>query len=266
MKSITQSLSRKVEFVILPPLGAKIPGLFRSVEVNDRLHAAFLRSMQKFRGDIYVQDGAVRPEQLTTDGRHYLPVDEESWHVLTLNEEGKICACLRLHQEQGTPPFEKLPVSDSALTHCPTWGGKLRVAVESEIANARAARIPFGDIGGWAIAPERRRTLEPLRTILAGYGLAQHLGGILGIATATCKHGSATILRKLGLFQLPTDGEGIPSYYDPHYRSEMEVLGFDSRRPNPKYRKWVRELSALLSTAPVVCARRSLAEIGRAHV
>lgn len=260
MKSITQSVSsKKVEFVILPPVGAKVPGVFQAVESNDWLHAAFLTSMQRFRGEIYLQDGAVRPEHLTSDGRHYLPIDEESWHVLTLNEDRKICACLRLHQERAPKPFDELPISHAALTHCPTWGRKLRVAVESEIANASAARIRFGDVGGWAIAPERRRTLEPLRTILAAYGLAQHLGGFLGIATATCKHGSAPILRKLGLSPLEADGQTIPVYYDPHYSSEMEVLRFDSRRPNPKYRGWIGELRSLLSGAPVVCAQRSLA-------
>lgn len=214
--------------------------------------------MQRFRGEIYLQDGAVRPENLTTDGRHYLPVDEESWHVLTLNEERKICACLRLHQERTTRQFEQLPVSHSALGNCPTWGGRLRQAVESEIATASAAQIRFGDVGGWAIAPERRRTLEPLRTILAAYGLAQHLGGFLGIATATCKHGSATILRKLGLSPLQANGEDMPVYYDPHYSSEMEVLRFDSRRPNPKYWDWIGELRLLLSSAPVVMAQQSL--------
>jgi len=255
LKSIIQSLSDKqVEFVILPPIGARIPGVFQAVETNDRLHAAFLAAMQRFRGEIYLQDGAIQEQQLTIDGRHHLPVDEESWHVLTLNE-GRTCACLRIHQEPASRNFEGLPVSHSALTKCPTWGAKLRQAVESEIADARTARLHFGDVGGWAIAPSRRRTLEPLRTILAGYSLMQHLGGVAGIVTATCKHGSSQILRKLGLRPLQSHGETIPSYYDPHYHSEMEVLRFDSRRPNPKYRTWIAELGARLANAPLICSQ-----------
>jgi hypothetical protein len=262
VKSITHSFSSKhVDFIILAPIGATIPGAFKLVGSNDWLHAAFLTSMQRFRGKIYLEDGAVRPEHLTTDGRHYLPVDEESWHILTLNEESKICACLRVHQQAAEPTFEELPVSQSALSDCPTWGVKLRKAVESEIVKAGAAQLGFGDIGGWAIAAERRRTLEPLRTILAGFGLTQHLGNLLGIATATCKHGSAPILRKLGLSPLQAGEETIPVYFDPHYNSEMELLRFDSRRPNPKYRKWVGELRALLSIAPVISAQRSLAKV-----
>jgi hypothetical protein len=263
LKSITQSLcDRPAEFVILPPIGARVPGVFEAVETSDRLHAELLSSAQRFRGGIYLQDGAVRPQQLTDDGRHELPVDAESWHVLTLDPEGRICACLRVHQEAPGRGFERLPVSQSALTHCPDWGGKLRQAVESEIASAREAQLHFGDVGGWAIAPERRRTLEPLRTILAGYSLMQQLGGVAGIVTATCKHGSAQILRKLGLRSLQADGEVIPGYYDPHYNSEMEVLSFDSRRPNPRYKAWIAELRGVLSTAPVIRAESRVRNTG----
>jgi hypothetical protein len=257
LKSITQSLcDRPAEFVILPPIGASVPGAFEAVETSDRLHAELLSSAQRFRGGIYLEDGAIRPQQLTADGRHELPVDEESWHILTLDHEGGICACLRVHQEMAGRDFERLPVSQSALTRCPDWGGKLRQAVESEIASARDAQLHFGDVGGWAIAAERRRTLEPLRTILAGYSLMQHLGGVAGVVTATCKHGSSQILRKLGLRPLQAGGETIPGYYDPHYDSEMEVLSFDSRRPNPRYKAWIAELRGVLSSAPVIRAER----------
>jgi hypothetical protein len=255
LKSITQSLSNKAaEFVILPPIGAFIPRVFQTVENSDRLHGELLSSTQRFRGAIYLQDGAVREQQLTADGRHALPVDEESWHVVTLDEAGKICACLRVHQQLGVQSFDDLPVSRASISQCPSWGSKIRQAVESEIHGAHTAGLRFGDVGGWAIAPERRRTLEPLRTILAGYSVMQLLGGVVGIATATCKHGSAQILRKLGLRPLEADGETIPGYYDHHYDSEMEVLRFDSRHPNPRYRTWIAELCDLLSQAPVVCA------------
>jgi len=257
LKSITLSPGNKhVEFVLLPPVGARIPGAFQAVERNDQLHALLLASAQRFRGEIYLQDGAVGPHQLTPDGRHHLPVDELSWHLLTLDENGETCACLRLHQEPSPRSFDKLPVSRSALTQCPTWGNKLGQAVESEVTAASKQHLLFGDVGGWAIAHSRRRTLEPLRVILAGYSLMQLLGGVLGIATATCKHGSAQILRRLGLQPLHAEGETIPSYYDPHFNSEMEVLSFDSRRPNPKYREWVAELTAHLIHAPVIWAQR----------
>ncbi|HEY2016105.1 MAG TPA: hypothetical protein VGH38_21530 [Bryobacteraceae bacterium] len=118
---------------------------------------------------------------------------------------------------------------------------------------ARRMRIRFGEVGGWAVAESHRWTLEPLRIILATYGLLQLLGGCSGVATATFRHSSAMILRKIGLTSLESDGAELPPYYDPNYRCHMEVLRFDSRFPNPKYREWVSELAASLASAPVIC-------------
>jgi hypothetical protein len=108
-------------------------------------------------------------------------------------------------------------------------------------------------VGGWAVAEERRGTLEPLRIILATYGLLELMGGCVGIATATFRHCSAGILRRIGLASLLAGETEMPPYYDSQYRCEMEVLRFDSRFPNAKYRDWVAQLSSVLSTAPVIC-------------
>ena len=51
-------------------------------------------------------------------------------------------------------------------------------------------------------------------------------------------------------------GEELPPYFDPHYGCQMEVLEYDSRFPNPKYRDKVVELSACLAQAPLVCHDR----------
>ncbi len=210
--------------------------------------------MQRFRGGVYLNDGAIRPEALSKDGRHILPIDDDSWHVLTLRPDGTVCACLRF-LEQRARHFEHLWVRQAALMRSETWAPRLRKAVESEMTYSRAARISFGEVGGWAIAPDRRLTMEPLRTILATYGLLELLGSCSGIATATRRHGSAPMLRKIGLSPLVIDGTELPAYYDPRYQCEMEVLRFDSRYPNPKFRNWVSELSSFLTTAPVISSR-----------
>src|SRR5262249_37720941 len=92
---------------------------------------------------------------------------------------------------------------------------------------------------------------EPLRIILATYGLLELLGGCTGVATATSRHHSSAILRRIGLRGLQWNGVEMPPYYDPQYRCEMEVLSFDSRFPNPRYREWVEQLASGLSEAPV---------------
>jgi hypothetical protein len=242
-----------MQLVILPPSRTLVSNIFRNVEVDRRRHDELLAQMQRVRGRIYAADGAIRPQELTADGRHKVPVDELSWHVLSLDGDGRVCACLRYLEEKSARGFDDLWVRHSALAHSQTLGWKFRRAVEAEMVRARQLQLGFGEVGGWAVAEERRGTLEPLRIILATYGLLELLGGCAGIATATFRHCSAAILRRIGLASLLTGGAELPPYYDPRYGCKMQVLRFDSRFPNPKYRDWVVQLSSLLTTAPVIC-------------
>jgi len=209
--------------------------------------------MQRFRGRIYANDGAVRPDQLTRDGRHKVPIDAQSWHVLSLDESGRVCACLRYLDESWAVDFDNLWVRHAAQGH-PVMGFDLRRAVEKQMSEARSMDLCFGEVGGWAVAEERRGSLEALRIILTTYGLLELLGGCTGVATATFRHGSATILRRIGLQSILSDGAELQPYYDPRYACQMEVLRFDSRFPNPKYREWVSDLALFLTTVPVICA------------
>ena len=243
----------QTRFVILPPSSRPaISPRFRNVEVDVRRHDDLFAEMQRFRGSVYLADGAIQPEDLT-DGRHKVGIDERSWHVLSIDSSGRICACLRYLEERNANGFDDLWVRHAALSQCPKFGHRFRGAVETEMERARAMRIGFGEVGGWAVAESHRGTLEPLRIILATYGLLQLRGGCAGIATATFRHSSATILRRIGLNSLSWDGAELPPYYDPKYRCDMEVLHFDSRCPNDKYRDSVGELTHALAASSVIC-------------
>jgi hypothetical protein len=209
--------------------------------------------MQYLRGTTYLKDGAIRPEDLTADGRHESPVDRLSWHVLSLDREGQICSCLRYLDESNAAHFDNLWIRHSALTRCPEQGSRFQNAVEREMARARQMRMGFGEVGGWAVAETHRRTLEPVGILLATYGLLELLGGCIGVATATFRHASSAILRKIGLSSLAAEGVELTPYFDPSYGCQMEVLRFDSRFPSSKYAGWVRELAGILRDAPVVC-------------
>jgi hypothetical protein len=88
--------------------------------------------------------------------------------------------------------------------------------------------------------------------VLTTYALAQLFGGALGISTVTTRHCSASILRRIGGGRLSYGGTGLPAYYDPQYKCDMEILRFDSSRPNPRYRAWIEECRNFLMTVPVV--------------
>src|SRR6185437_8001354 len=95
-------------------------------------------------------------------------------------------------------------------------------------------------------------TREALRIALATYGLARAMGGCIGITTATRRHCSSEILRRIGGQSLRGNGGELPPYFDPQYGCEMEVLRFDSMQANPRFESWINDLCSAWLTAPVI--------------
>jgi hypothetical protein len=219
-----------------------------------------LAAMQRLRGMVYLRDGAIQADQLTSDGRHELAVDQHSWHILLVDSGSRVGGCLRYLEEEKTSRFEELWIRQSALARCPVWGSKFRRAVEMEMEQAWRKRIGFGEVGGWAVREDRRGTVDPLCMVLATCGLFRLLGGCAGLATATVRHGSAAILRRIGLTPLTIDGLEIPPYYDPRYRCQMEALRFDSDFPSPRYAMAIDELSSRMEMTQVLCRTNKVTE------
>lgn len=253
MPATSSTLSRgESRLVVLAPRAASVPSTLRNVEGDPLLRARILAEAQRFRGRIYYEDGAIRKTDLSLDGRHASPVDEDSWHVVSVQEDGAIAACFRFIEEDASAPFDSLWISRSVLAKDARWGRKLRTAVLAEMADAARQGMTFGEVGGWAVAPERRWTCEAVRTVMAAYALLQLLGGSICLATATFRHNSAGVLQRMGLAPLNYRGDDLPPYYDPAYGCDMQALRFDSRTPQPRYLGWCLELQAHLQGAPVL--------------
>src|SRR4249919_517730 len=126
------ALSKRAQtrFVVLPPSGVAASNIFHSVESDLRRHDELIRDLQRFRGSMYLHDGAIQTSDLTADGRHWVEVDERSWHVLTLDRHDRVCACLRFVDESRAHGFDDLWIRRSALADYPELGGKFRHAVE----------------------------------------------------------------------------------------------------------------------------------------
>jgi hypothetical protein len=243
------------ELVLLAPAGGFIPKSFaRRYDDRDR-HAHLLSEVQRVRGRVYLADGAVRASQLTPDGRHVQGSDYDSWHLLAVGGNGEVQGCARYRHLTGNVGFDDLGVRESWLARCDQWGAPLRAAVEAEIVLAKQRGAAFSEVGGWAIVPERRCTTAALRIAMATYSLARSLGGCVGISTATERHRSSSILRRIGGRSLEYGGTELPSYYDPQYQCQMEVLRFDSSSPDAWCNHWVEQLSNRLAEVPVVAAR-----------
>ncbi len=252
----------QTRFVVLPPSPA-VPGTFRNIHSDARRRNELMARMQRLRGKVYASDQAIRESDLTSDGRHKSTIDEHCWHVLSIDDKDNVVACLRYLDESHAGGFDDLLVRHAAVSRCPMYGKKFRSAVEQSMAQTRRSAMRFGEVGGWAVAEEYRGTAEPLRIILATYGLLELLGSCAGVATATFRHGSERMLRKIGLTTVSVGGEELPPYHDPQYGCQMQALYFDSRNPNPRFREWVAELTCALTAAPVVCPATRTSSLSR---
>jgi len=236
--------------VLLAPPGASVSGAFNRVVVSAIEHRHLLRQMQRFRGSVYMNDGAIQPHE-AIDGLHRTPEDGRSWHLLMLDgADVSGCAWYMEHARDAGP--ERLRVENCALARLDEWRHKLFAAVQTELIRARHERVGFAEVGGWPVAPEKRNTAEGLVLALATYALGRLMGGVLGLTTATRRHASATILRRLGGSSLEIGGDRVPSYYEPRYRCEMELLRFDSRAPTGRYSALIEALRVKLSDVMVV--------------
>lgn len=240
------------QLVLLAPGDGPISPVFRNQMEDPRRHAGFLSGLQRLRGSVYLADGAIRSEQTTMDGRHTLDIDDYSWHLLILDRQGQVTGCARYLAHPHYVSFDHLGVAQTPLADSPLWGRWIRQAVESHIDSANREGLGYVEVGGWALAEELRGTCAALHLALASYALAELLGSCLSIGTVTHRHASAAILRRIG-GQMLTYGEvETPVYWDPRYECEMEILTFDSRKPNPKYAALLEELKSELRMSPVV--------------
>jgi hypothetical protein len=240
--------------VLLAPPKTRIPGSFTRVETSSCRHEHLLHSLQRLRGKLYTQDGAIRSSEVSRDGRHEHPSDQHGWHVLALDENGEVCGCSRYLAHPNTVHFSELGVRKAALANSADWGQTMRSAIDSEVAHARRRGLAYVEVGGWALGPALRGSADAIRIALATYSLARILGGCIGITTATKRHCSASILRKIGGRRVRIGEVEMPPYYDPHYACEMELLRFDSTEPNPRFEAWIEDLRSYLTATPVIQA------------
>ncbi len=238
--------------VLVAPPQVAVPGAFTNVIVNSARHSRLVREMQAMRGNVYLDGGYLTPEQLSSGGLHQTPEDEKSWHLLITDTTGRVSSCGWYLNHANTASVEDLRVSRCPLARVGEWRDKLYRAVESEISRARRDGLYYAELGGWAVTKDRRCTSEGLVLALAGYGLSRLLGGAIGMTMANVTHSSSSILRRLGGSYLEVDGAAMPAYYDPAYRTMIELLRFDSRIPSEKFTGLIELAKASLSRVPVV--------------
>ena len=175
--------------ILLAPTVDQIDSRFaEGISSTDRYND-LLAELQRFRGNIYLQDGAVRASELQADGRHCVDADYSGWHVVAVDGQGEVCGCSRYRIYSPDAHFSELAVGRSALARSAMWRSALIAAIQGERDLARQKRVHFVEVGGWAISAELRRTTEALRIALATYALADYLGGCVGLHRAEIPRG-----------------------------------------------------------------------------
>jgi hypothetical protein len=187
------------------------------------------------------------------DGRHCTPEDTQSWHLLMIDAQRRVTACAWYLLHERPPAAQDLQrVRDTPLARAEGSCTTLWSAVEEELERARRAGMKYAELGGWAVTEAARGTTDTFILALSTFGLGRALGGALGLTTATVRHCSSTILRRLGGLSLRACDEEIPPYYDPRYKCEMELLRFDSRKPSAKYLSLIEMLQEQLPRVSVI--------------
>ncbi len=240
------SQSEQLQFRILAPKLEPTQKTKLKATVDHKTHAKLLFNLQVLRGNA-LREYYPLAEGLEADGRHHQASDAESWHVLLEDEGGRVRGCARYRPVNGG--FSQLGARDSALAKSMRFGSTLRRAVENHIRRAHAANMQYGEAGGWVLCPEVRCSTAAINIALMTFALAAHLGGGMGITTATTRHHSASMLRRLGGHRLA----GLPAYYDPKYGCIIEILGFDMKSLATQFMRKLEALRACLESIQVIC-------------
>jgi hypothetical protein len=246
---------RNSRIVILAPDTDGLP--FQNVISDGMRHRSLLSSAQRLRGRAYLKDSAIQPWDLSPRGSYIQPADNASWHVLMVDDHDQVTGCVRYRKHHRNVVFRELGLAKAVDANSYKYSCLVRDAVQIQICSAVERGLAYVELGGWALSEALRFNGDAIRMVLTVYALAQLSGGALAVTTATLRHNSASILKRMGGRRLTANGSELPPYFDPKYGCEMELLGFDSTAPNPHFQELIDEYQAdFSSTQLVVSANR----------
>jgi hypothetical protein len=246
--------SNSSSFVLLAPSDGVVPAAFQSVWRDQAEYNRVLTQMQKMRGRVALAEGAVLEKDLRPGRRHEMAGDTESWHIIKVRGEGQMLGCARILVHPERAPYSSLRLSRSPLATHHHWSDRIRQSVEEDMRRARQARLRVVEPGGWVVEEPLKFKADAISIALSAFAWSQLAGGCLAYVTATVKHKSSAILRRLGGDSIRFEGQEMPRYYDPEYRTEMELVRLETRSLNSRFESTMAPLRELLAESPVIQA------------
>jgi hypothetical protein len=244
--TLNEPCSGKLQFKILAPCSTDVPAGKTDAGISTESHSDVLFDLQMLRGQVYREYTGIAAT-LLPDGRHWHPLDEQSWHVVLQDQRGIVVGCARYRPILGG--FEQLICSKAAVALSPVTGPVFRSAFAHQVADARRRGIHYGEASAWALSESARCSTAAVNIALMSFALAEWLGGGVGLTTASTRHHASLILRRLGGRPLA----GFPPYYEPMFDCSIELLHFDINQIEARYAAKLDEMRAELRRTPVLC-------------
>ncbi len=235
----------RLRFKILAPSRREVPNTLTQDVLSSEDHSELLCEVQRLRGRVYGEVPAIAAT-LLPDGRNWQKYDAANWHILLEDSELGVVGCARYHS---VSHFDDLICNKAAIVSSPETGPVFRSAFESQLAEKRRSGLHFGEAGGWALSDTARCSTAAVNIALMGFAVAEWLGAGMCITTATTRHNSSLILKRLG----GTHFGGLEPYYEPAFDCMIELLQFDANSLHARFRAKLDNIRAELRQAPVYC-------------
>ncbi len=186
-----------------------------------------LSEAQRLRGRRYLEDGAIQPEDLDSEGRHVSRYDDQAYHLLWLSEAEEVLGCIRVNVSPVFSSGSRLNLFQVGATLDrldPRESTEMRFGLAQALAERAIVFQPEEPlvmvVGGWAVEPAAR--MNPGLNF-GCYWLQRELDALAGISVATERNHSHRILKKFGGRPIGTT-DGTELFYDPDYNCRMGVL------------------------------------------
>jgi hypothetical protein len=236
--------SGKLKFKVLAPSRQEVPKSVTHDVLSGREHSEVMFDVQKLRGRAYREYAAIA-STLLPDGRHWQRLDAGSWHIVLQDADNDVVGCARYRR---ISIFDELMCRRGVMAMSPETGPIFKAAFEQQVAHARKRGLHYGEAGGWALSEQARCSTAAVNIALMSFALAEWLGGGLGLTTATTRHHSSSILRRIGGIPVA----GFKPYYEPMFGCDVELLQFDIDNLAPRYSVKLEDMRAQLRCTPIL--------------
>ena len=180
-----------------------------------------------FREQVYVEHGCLPQRPSAADD-----TDRTAWHLLAMHEE-RLIGSIRLHifQPHDADELAAQAVVNSGCRFSAADQRRCETAIADYTAQWRLGTRVLVQIGGLAVAKERRGTSVACALCLGANAFIREVGGRSGLVFAAGKSGNVRLYARSGCFALiPEDDPLLDTFHD----DRVTVMGAHIHAVSPE--------------------------------